>query len=102
MHYTPGYAADTVWAVVLWSTLFGVAAADLTARSGTLGPAFALHAANNVFAILVTAPAGDLDGLALYTVPLDFISGDLPWYVFPIEAVFTFCAWLAARLALRV
>jgi len=102
MHYTPGYAADTVWAVVLWSTLFGAAAADLTARAGTLGPAFALHAANNVFAILVTAPAGDLDGLALYTVPLDFFAGDLPWYVFPVETAFTLCTWLAARLALRV
>ncbi|MCZ7675214.1 MAG: hypothetical protein M5U35_04080 [Roseovarius sp.] len=62
----------------------------------------ALHFLNNVFAVLVTAPAGNLDGLALYTVPLDLSAPGIAWYVLPVEAGFVLCAWLAARLALRV
>ena len=71
------------------------------ARTGTLGPALALHFTNNVFAILVTAPAGNLDGIALYTFPLALEEEGLAWYVLPIEILFTLCAWLTARIALR-
>lgn len=102
MHYAPGLAGANSWFIVVWAALFGAAAADLTARAGTLGPAMALHFLNNVFAVLVTAPAGNLDGLALYTVPLDLSAPGIAWYVLPVEAGFVLCAWLAARLALRV
>jgi len=102
LHYSPELAGDNAWLLVVWATLFGAAVADLTARSGTLGPALALHFINNSFAILVTAPLGDLDGLALYTFPLALDSETLAWYILPIEILFTFCAWLTARLALRV
>jgi len=102
VHYNTALAGDNTWVLMVWAALFGAAAADLTARAGTLGPALALHFVNNVFAILVTAPAGDLDGLALYTFPLDLAAEGLAWTVLPAETVFTFCAWLAARLALRV
>ncbi|WP_111734945.1 CPBP family intramembrane glutamic endopeptidase [Roseovarius amoyensis] len=101
MHYAPGMAGDNTWVIVLWAALFGTAAADLTARAGTLGPAIALHFLNNVFAILITAPTGNMDGLALYTVPLDLSAPGIVWYVLPVEAGFVLCAWLAARLALR-
>lgn len=102
MHYAPGLAGGNSWVIVLWAALFGAAAADLTARAGTLGPAIALHLLNNVFAVLVTAPAGNLDGLALYTVPLDLSAPGIAWYVLPVEAGFVLCTWLAVRLALRV
>ncbi|MEQ8292878.1 MAG: type II CAAX endopeptidase family protein [Roseovarius sp.] len=100
-HYSPLLAGPNAWALILWAGLFGVTAADLTARTGTLGPALALHFTNNVFAILVTAPAGNLDGIALYTFPLSLDDHDLAWYVLPIEILFTLCAWLTARIALR-
>ena len=100
-HYDPLLAGPNAWALILWAGLFGVAAADLTARTGTLGPALALHFTNNVFAILVTAPAGNLDGIALYTFPLALHEQGLAWYVMPIEILFTLCAWLTARIALR-
>lgn len=101
MHYAPGLAGTNIWVIVVWAALFGAAAADLTARTGTLGPAIALHFLNNVFAILITAPNGNMDGLALYTVPLDLSAPGIAWYVLPVEAGFVLCAWLAARLALR-
>lgn len=102
VHYDTAIAGDNAWMLAAWATLFGLAAADLTARSGTLGPALALHFVNNVFAILVTAPSGDLDGLALYTFPLSLDDTALTWTVLPVETLFTICAWLTARLALRV
>ncbi|MEQ9243573.1 CPBP family intramembrane glutamic endopeptidase [Roseovarius indicus] len=100
-HVNPQMPAGETWAVMIWAGFFGVAAADLTARTGTLGPALALHFINNVFAILVTAPAGQLDGLALYTFPLPLGEAGFAWYVLPIELIFTLCAWLTARIALR-
>lgn len=101
LHYNTALAGETPWVLVVWAMLFGAAAADLTARAGTLGPALALHFVNNVFAILVTAPAGDLDGLALYTFPLDLATDRVIWTLLPMETLLTLCAWLVARLALR-
>lgn len=101
IHYDPLQPSGAGWALVLWAGFFGATAADLTARTGTLGPALALHFINNVFAILVTAPAGHLDGIALYTFPLWGGDGGLAWYVLPIELLITLCAWLTARIALR-
>ncbi|GAB4304091.1 MAG: hypothetical protein Kow0058_17770 [Roseovarius sp.] len=102
VHQDPGQGMATGWPIVAWAMVFGALAADLTARAGTLGPAMALHLINNLFAMLVMAPAGDLDGLALYTVPLDLGAPGAAATILPIELGFTLCAWLAARLALRV
>lgn len=102
LHYSPAMAGENAWMLVVWATVFGASAADLTARSGTLGPAIALHFINNVFAILIAAPLGDLDALALFTFPLSLDEPGIVSVVLPLEIMFTFCAWLAARLALRV
>ncbi len=102
LHYSPTLAGDNAWLLVLWAAVFGAFAADITARTGTLGPALAMHFINNVFAILVAAPLGDLDGLALYTFPLSMDDPGIAMVVLPLELMFTFCSWLAVRLALRV
>lgn len=65
-HHAPGADAALVWLVVAATGLFGLIAADLTARSGSLGLAWGLHFANNVLAILVISAMADLDGLALF------------------------------------
>ena len=102
LHYQPALLGDAAWLVVLWATLFGLAAADLTARSGTLGPAIALHLINNFSAILLIAPQDNFDGLALSTYPFgpDDIEILLAWM--PVDMMMLLCGWLAARLALRV
>ncbi|MEM6587670.1 MAG: type II CAAX endopeptidase family protein [Pseudomonadota bacterium] len=102
LHYSPDVAGENAWMLVLWSGLFGMAAADLTARSGTLGAAIALHFINNVFAILFAAPHGEFDGTALYTFPLSLDAPGLASTLLPLELMMTLCAWLACRLALRV
>ena len=102
LHFQPGLMGDVAWVIVIWAALFGLAAADLTARSGTLGPAIALHLVNNFGAIALAAPAGYFDGLALATYP--FGPGDtallLQWM--PMDLGILLCSYLAARLALRV
>ncbi|GAA0290229.1 CPBP family intramembrane glutamic endopeptidase [Rhodovulum strictum] len=100
-HYQPGIAGGNAVMVTLWAGLFGIAAADLTARSGTLGPAIALHFVNNAVAILVVALDGPISGLALYTYPF---AADDPALVplFLVDLGVLGVSWLAARVALRV
>ncbi|MGY6411499.1 MAG: CPBP family intramembrane glutamic endopeptidase [Alkalilacustris sp.] len=69
LHYEPATMGANTWLVVGLTGLFGLVAADLTARSGTLGLAWGLHFANNFAALLIVAPQGPLSGLALFTVP---------------------------------
>ena len=89
------------WLVVAWASIFGLAAADLTARFGTLGPATALHFINNFGAILIPAPKGQFDGLALYAYPFTMEDKDAVLAMMPADLLFLVCGWLAIRLALR-
>ncbi len=107
-HYVNGVTPveGTVWAI--WAMALGLACADLTARTGTIGAAVGLHLANNAFALLVTAvedwPAS---GLALWLYPYQN-----PWsYTDPSAAAAMidltlsvtgiWVMWLAARVAVR-
>ncbi|MEO1138341.1 MAG: type II CAAX endopeptidase family protein [Pseudomonadota bacterium] len=102
MHYDPVINGDNAWLVVFWATAFGLVAADLTARTGTLGPAVAVHFINNFFAIFLAAPADNFDGLALYTFPFGLDDTDIVWLWAPVDLMVLFVSWLTARLALRV
>lgn len=101
LHYDTGTMGDNAFLIMAWAVAFGVAAADLTARSGTLGPAIAMHFMNNVAAILVAAPAGYFDGLALYTFPFSLDDTDAVWIWAPVELMVLFVSWLTARLAIQ-
>ncbi|WP_113911106.1 CPBP family intramembrane glutamic endopeptidase [Roseovarius dicentrarchi] len=102
LHYQPGVMGDAAWVIVIWAILFGLATADLTARSGTLGPAIALHLINNFSAIALVAPQGNFDGLALYTYPFGPEDTAMLMQWLPVDLLVLLCSWLAARLALRV
>jgi len=92
-------------AYIIWAFCFGLAASDLTARAGTLGPAIGLHLANNAYAFLFFAEQGAPDsGLALVllspsphasSVPDSLLSTGLPG-----ELVLLALTWAAARLAI--
>ncbi len=102
LHYQPSIMGDATWLIVIWAMLFGLAAADLTARSGTLGPAIALHLINNLSAIALVAPQGSFDGLALFTFPFGPEDTAILLQWLPVDLLVLLCSWLAARLALRV
>lgn len=100
-HYSPGLYGGNALMVVLWAFVFGLAAADLTARFGTLGPAIGMHWANNFWAILFLAPQGSLSGLALYHLPFDFADETAIAMLLPVEFAMIGLSWLTARIALR-
>nr|WP_252731340.1 CPBP family intramembrane glutamic endopeptidase [Lentibacter algarum] len=95
---------------VVWAFFFGLAASDLTARAGTLGPALALHLANNAFAFLLYAEHnGPSSGFALLLFPSGSMGEAfetatevqaISWQLF-IELCVLFVMWLTARLALK-
>ncbi len=101
LHYDPLYGQANAMVMAVGAGVFGLAAADLTARTGTLGPALALHFFNNFMAMFVVSLSGEMSGLALYTYPFD-ASSPLIVSEFPVELAWILVSWLAARVALRV
>ena len=111
LHYwnATGAAEGVLWA--FWAVLLGLACADLTARTGTLGAAIGLHTANNLAILALFGPAGGPDsGFALFLYPyeepgrgpgLDALAS--PWALLDVilSLGFILVLWLAARVALR-
>jgi hypothetical protein len=81
--------------------IFGLLMADLTARSGTLGPAIAVHLVNNVSAMLIVSMPDELSGLALYLSPFSMADEAELRAWLPVDFAWMLVSWLAARLALR-
>lgn len=100
-HYLPDSAGSNATTIALWATVFGLLMADLTARSGTLGPAMAVHFANNVSAMVLTATPDEMSGLALYVLPFGISDEAQMAAWLPVDFGFMFVSWLAARLAIR-
>lgn len=112
-HWSSG--ADLVGNIqyVIWAFFFGLAASDLTARTGTLGAAIGFHMANNAYAFLFFGELGAPDsGLALMifesvNLGADGTGGALPgadWVLSPaltVEVFMTVLMWGVARAALR-
>ncbi len=67
LHFLPSDSIGPGLIYVASTTLFGVIAADLTARTGSIGAAWGLHFANNCLAILVVVYLGAASGLGLYS-----------------------------------
>ncbi|MEM9969236.1 MAG: CPBP family intramembrane glutamic endopeptidase [Pseudomonadota bacterium] len=100
-HYSPETTGSNAVFIALWAGVFGLLMADLTARSGSLGPAIAIHLCNNVFAMLVFSWPDELSGLALYHLPFSLADTDRVRDWLPVDMAFMIICWLAARLALR-
>jgi membrane protease YdiL (CAAX protease family) len=99
LHYQPGLMGENAWLVVGAVFLFALLAADLTAKTGTIGAAWGFHFANNCVAILFVAMDGPLSGLALYTVPMaDLSAADLRPLLY-MDMATTLVIWGAIRLA---
>ena len=101
MHYDPIIMGSAAPWVVLWAIFFGVLAADLTARSGTLGPAVAFHFAINFLSIGVVGIGDYLGGLNLYIYPFSITdTSDLITYL-PLDTIGMLLAYFSVRLALH-
>ncbi|APG45568.1 CPBP family intramembrane glutamic endopeptidase [Phaeobacter porticola] len=100
-HYAPADAGDNAPLIALWAGGFGLLMADLTARAGTLGPAMAVHFANNIIAILLFGSPTSLSGLALYLVPFELSDPVAVRQMLWIDFAIVGLCWLVARLAIR-
>ena len=65
LHLDPARLGATAPYAVAAAVIFGLIAADLTARSGSLGAAWGAHFANNFFALAVLSLDGTMTGFAL-------------------------------------
>ncbi len=101
LHYEPTIMGDNAWHIVAATGLFGLVAADLTARTGNLGAAWGLHFANNFYALLIVSAQGPLEGLALFTmtVPQSDVAAIRPLLF--ADMVGLLILWGLARLVLR-
>ena len=101
VHYAPAEMGANTWHVVLATGVFGLVAADLTARSGSIGLAWGLHFANNVFAILIVTAGGALDGMALTRLPYGPDDVEIMRPLIYADIALILVAWALCRLALR-
>ena len=100
-HYQPGEAGENAVMITVWAFVFGMFMADLTARSGTIGPAIAVHFVNNVTALLITSLPDSLGGLALWHTPFGMQDVETLRAWLPVDFAVMLVSWLVARLALR-
>lgn len=100
LHYQPEIMGENTWLMMLAVFVFAMLAADLTAVTGTIGAAWALHFVNNALAILVVSTDGPLSGLALYTVPISPSSEDIR-PLFYLDIATMVALWAVIRLVLR-
>ena len=107
-HWEPGDVSTPGLQYMIWALCFGLAASDLTARTGTLGAAVGFHLANNAYAFLFFAEFAAPDsGLALLLFPQGSLNADLlpagPLLSGPFltELAGVGLMWLAVRVALR-
>ena len=99
-HYDPASSPTASWLVVAATGLFGLCAADLTARTGSIGAAWGFHFANNVVAILILSLDGTLSGLSLYVTPFGPEAADTLGPLLLRDMATTLVIWGAIRLAI--
>ena len=101
VHYAPEEMGGSVWMIVFVTGFFGLLMADLTARSGSIGMAWGLHFANNMFAILLFTTGEALDGLALYRLPFSVKDTEAILPLLAIDLLGMLLVWAICRRALR-
>jgi membrane protease YdiL (CAAX protease family) len=69
VHLNGDLPPGTAWTVVGAAAIFGLAAADLTARTGSIGAAWGFHFTNNVLAVAILSTDGTITGLSLFRTP---------------------------------
>ncbi|WP_157973594.1 CPBP family intramembrane glutamic endopeptidase [Tropicimonas sp. IMCC34043] len=99
LHYSP--SLGPLLPVVMASALiFGLIAADLTARTGSLGAAMGLHFGNNVLGMLFVASGPSISGLALFVSPISVQPGVGEMMALGISTLIVVVIWRLTRMLL--
>ena len=101
VHFDPVTSGANAWLVVASATLFGLLAADLTHRTGSLGAAWGFHFANNTLALLLVATDGTLTGLSLYRTPYGADDAVELSLLIPIDLGVMLASWWLVRRLLE-
>lgn len=96
LHWDPE-AGRNLPLLLLAAFAFGLVAADLTERTGSLGAAMGFHFANNFLALLVVGIKGTITGLALYVSPWSPSDEGLASLGLALGIVLLFVAWWIIR-----
>ncbi len=100
-HYNPTIPLDATLEHVIWTTAFGLAAADLTARTGSLGAAIGLHFTHNLPLVVLYAPPGELSGFSLLTLPVSWADEPRSAITLGFELFYLWMLWMVCRIAVR-
>jgi membrane protease YdiL (CAAX protease family) len=99
VHFDAVTAGDNVWMVVGSASVFGLIAADLTARTGSIGAAWGFHFANNVMAIAIISTDGTITGLARWVTPYTLAEYDASAPAILMDVAMLVVAWWLVRRA---
>ncbi|MFD0982397.1 CPBP family intramembrane glutamic endopeptidase [Tropicimonas aquimaris] len=101
LHWSP-VAGANMPLVLLSALVFGLLAADLTEKTGSLGAAMGLHFGNNAVGILGVATANTITGLALYVTAEPISAGGAQTLSIVVSiAVLVLVWWLTRRRLTR-
>ncbi len=100
-HYDPTIPWDATLAYMIWTAAFGLAAADLTARTGSLGAATGLHFAYNLPLVILFAPAGEMSGFSLFTLPTNWFDEPMTALGLGMDLIHLWMLWMVCRIAIR-
>lgn len=102
VHWNPAALGDNVWLPLAVAFMFGLAAADLTAKTGSIGAAWGIHFANNFNGIALISTDGTITGLSLFVTPYSASDPDLVgWSVLPSMVLLAAAWYLTRRLTSR-
>lgn len=100
-HFDPAGMGTTAPLMLAAATLFGLLAADLTAKTGSIAAAWGFHFANNCLALLAVSVPGSISGLSLYLTPFRFEDTDVLLPMIAQDMAVTVLIWGAIRASLR-
>ncbi len=100
-HYNPNIPVEATTLHCIWAIFFGLAAADLTARTGTLGAAIGLHFTYNLPLIILYAEPGLMSGFGLFVQTVSWADSDPTLLSFVFDLFYLWMVWMACRIGIR-
>ena len=100
LHFDLAAGLQTAVAVVAVTTLFGLVAGDLTARTGSIGAAWGFHFTNNLMALCILSIDGSLTNLTLFRTGFSLVEDRLPLTLMASNILMVIIGWTITRRVL--
>lgn len=100
-HYSSALPFETTLQHVIWTTAFGLAAADLTARTGNLGAAIGFHFCFNLPLVVLYAIPGEVSGFSLLAIPESLAREPRTVVSLALDLFYVWMLWMVCRISVR-